>query len=445
MVKTETIGLDKLLVNTENYRFDPVTGQKEAIDKMVDSQGDKLYALARHILEHGLNPNDKIQTVISGHDPHRYNVLEGNRRVVAMKLVDNPELIDSPKHASLKKKFKSLRRESGKSPEEIECTTYEDPVEADVWIKLKHGGQGNGVGTVEWSPQQIQRFEERVEGKSSITLQAIRLLSKSPNVPEEIKAGLGTLKVTNLDRLLSDPDVRAFLGIDINAGVLQSDVDKDEVLKGLTHVVRDLLDPGFKVKRIYTKEDRMDYINTFPNRMRPDKGKTQKPWLFTDVAGRGSATQRGRRRHLDPKDRKHLIPRSCLLNIDNPKINVIYEELQQRVDLHKCTNAAAVLFRVFVELSLDCYIEKHHPGNATANSKLIAKVNEVSTHMEKNGFAEKHAFKGIRSAAQETNDLLGIDTWHAYLHNPRFSPKVQNLNVTWDNIQLFMEKLWENV
>ena len=38
-----TIKLTSLFVNTENYRFEPLSSQKEAIDKMIEDQGDKLY------------------------------------------------------------------------------------------------------------------------------------------------------------------------------------------------------------------------------------------------------------------------------------------------------------------------------------------------------------------------------------------------------------------
>ena len=228
MARTESIRFADLLVNTENYRFDPVTGQKEAIDRMVENQGEKLCALAEHIVKNGLNPNDRIQAIVSSHDPSKFNVVEGNRRVIAMKLVENPDLIDNQRHASLKKKFKSLQAESRRLPNEIECTVYDDPAEADIWIKIKHVGESSGTGTVGWNAQQVDRFEERVEGKSSITLQTINLLKRSPDVPEEIKGKLSSLKSSNLYRLISDPDVRSFLGIDINNGVLQSDIDEKE-------------------------------------------------------------------------------------------------------------------------------------------------------------------------------------------------------------------------
>src|SRR5437879_6010052 len=135
MATTKKVKINDLLVNTENYRFEPVSSQKEAIDKMVDDQGEKLYNLAEHILKNGFNPNDKVQAVVSNHDLSKFNVLEGNRRTVTVKLLLTPELIDNTKHSSLKKKFKKLHEENKRHLiKEIECTIYENPAEADIWI-----------------------------------------------------------------------------------------------------------------------------------------------------------------------------------------------------------------------------------------------------------------------------------------------------------------------
>jgi hypothetical protein len=187
MATTKKIKLTDLQVNTENYRFEPVSSQKEAIDKMVDDQGEKLFHLAEHIVINGLNPNDRIQAVVSSHDSAKFNIVEGNRRIVTLKLLNNPDLIDHSKHTSLKKKFRKLHDDNGSALiNAIECTVYDNPTEADKWIKLKHAGQLDGIGTVTWTAQQVDRFEEKVEGKSSIALQTIKLLEKSKDVSVDI-------------------------------------------------------------------------------------------------------------------------------------------------------------------------------------------------------------------------------------------------------------------
>ncbi|GHV55444.1 hypothetical protein AGMMS49579_18330 [Spirochaetia bacterium] len=443
-MEIKVIKLVDLLINTENYRFEPVSSQKEAIDLMIEDQNEKLYKLAEDIIIHGLNPNDAIQVSPSRHEKNKYNILEGNRRVVSLKLLNNPDLIENSKYRTLKNRFKKLIEiNKNRILKEVNCIIYDDPTEADKWIKLKHTGQSDGIGTVDWDAKQIQRFDEKVEGKSSASLQVIKILEKSNLVPETVKNKIANLKITNLDRLISDPNVRDFLGIEIEKGIVQSDVDESEVIKGLTQVAMDLLRPDFRVKEIYTKEDRKDYINQFPKQSMPKLSqKAEKTWVFTSSSSRATSKQKPKQ-SSNPLDRKHLIPKKCILQINNPRVNAIYSELQKIDIIH--ANAVAVLLRVFVELSLDCFIETNKLTNVNIDSKLIKKVLEVASYLENNKLADKHICKGIKSAVNNPNDLFGTDTLNAYVHNAKFSPISNNLIITWDNIQVFIEKVWENI
>ena len=448
MITTATIKLDNLLVNTENFRYETLNDQKEAINRMLEEQRTKLVNLAQHILKHGLNPNDKIQVSPSSHEESKYIVLEGNRRVVTLKFLQNPDLIDDPSFLTIKKRFQTLKKDyASQLIDELECIVYDNPEEAHEWVGLKHGGQKDGIGTVAWNAQQGQRFEEKVEGKSSIALQAMNFLEKSNSIPTDLKSKLPQLPITNLDRLLSDPDVRSFLGIEINNGILQSEIDEKEIGKGLAQLAKHLLDPAFNVGKIYTKGDRGDYLKKFPIESQPNlSNKSNKPWLLTD--GTKTAPPTKKTKPTSSKERKHLIPKSCILEIDNPKVDAIYRELQ-KLDVNKFKNAVAVTFRVFIELSLDCYMEANglekKPASRKGFKPLKEKVSDVTNHLINIKAADKNICKGIRTAVSDKNDLLGIDTWHAYVHNPYYSPTPQNLIITWDNVQKFAEILWSNV
>jgi hypothetical protein len=449
MAKTKTIKLADLLVNTENYRYETLASQKEAIDKMIYDQGDYLYNLAEHIIAHGLNPNDHIQVIASHHDPKKYIVLEGNRRIVSIKLLKQPELIDIPNFSSLKKKFSTLHeQESGKLSRinEVKCTVYNDSKEADIWIGIKHGYGKNGIATETWGPLQKHRFGEKTEGKTSTTIQIIKKLKSSNDVPDEIKNNIETINTSNLDRLINDPEVREFLGIELNNGVLQSSIAESEVIKGLTKIVKDILAPNFRVKRIYSKQDRKDYIQSFSKANIPNpNNKAAQPWQFNDGAPSPKTTPKPK---PNPKDRKHLIPKSCAISISKPKVNSIYHELQS-LDITRFTNAGAVLFRVFVELSMDSYIEEHRLSTTLSAAKsgmnLQQKINIVADNLSNKKLVDVAICKGIKSAIKDANDVLGIDTWHAYVHNNKFSPKPSNLVITWDGMQDFMTTLWSGI
>lgn len=101
---------------------------------------------------------------------------------------------------------------------------------------------------------------------------------------------------------------------------------------------------------------------------------------------------------------------------------------------------------------MDCYIETNKIATTKDGKKTIdkyspfkTKIIEVANHLEVNKFADEHLCKGIRSAANNKDDLLGIDTLHAYVHNAKFSAIPKNMIITWDNIQPFIEKVWANI
>jgi len=443
MVTVKTLKLTNLQINTDNYRFDKVSSQKEAIDQMVNDQGTKLFNLAQHIIENGLNPNDKIQVTPLEENATNYNVLEGNRRITSLKLLNNPDLIEHDD--SLKTKFKKLNNENKSNIlEEVECTVYENPLDAEVWIGIKHGSGTTGIETIKWTPLQKLKYEERIGKKAKITLQVITKLETSTEVPEDIKSNLVNLDITNLDRLISDPDVRKFLGIEINNGIVESEIEEKEVIKGLIQITKDLLEEKINVNNIRNKDNRKQYIKDFPEESKPQVNKkASSPWQFNGVTASKIVTKKIRRKP-NPKNRKKLIPKTCVLKIKNPKVNSIYYELQD-LNLDKFTNAIAISLRIFVELSLDLYIQHNKLTNVTIDSGLQHKVNEVSIHIEKNNPADKQICKGIRVETQNEDGLLGIKTLHAYIHNFTFLPSKTELITTWDRIEAFIVKIWENI
>ena len=137
---------------------------------MLTKLGDKIYYIAIHILENGLSPKP-FYVMPSKKSNKKFLVKEGNRRTTALKLMANPKLIDSKKHASLKNRFFKLHERFMETPiRKIMCYIYDDVEEADKWVRLEHTGEQNGVGIVEWKPEQVQRFDIK-HGKNKLLLQ----------------------------------------------------------------------------------------------------------------------------------------------------------------------------------------------------------------------------------------------------------------------------------
>lgn len=444
---SQNIKLSILLLNIENPRFEMGNNQRDVIQKMIEDQGEKLYQLARHIVEHGLNPSELAIVAPSEREDGRYEVLEGNRRITALKILSAPSLIDD-KYKNLSKKVKKLSAIFKKSPiKEVPCVIFDDPKDAYKWIKLKHTGQNGGIGTVEWDTQQQGRFDAKIEGKApSAAIQVIDYLHKSPHFDKALKGKLKDVPATSLGRLTGDPEFREFLGLSVKDGMIQGNLAESEIVKGLTKVVKDLLNPEFTVNDIYYKEDRKRYIEGFSKNEVPDKKKASHPWELSTPNVVGTDTNNPKKKKSMPlsTDRKALIPREFIVKIKEKRVNKIYNELKN-LKVDEFENAVSVLFRVLLELSIDAFIHEKRIAKVNINTELRKKVEEVANYLESNNVMTKQELKPVRTAASNPNSILSVNTFNAYVHNRHFFPSQKDLKITWDNIQLFAEKVLESI
>ena len=85
--------IDQLLLNSENPRNESAANQRDALQKILDDQEEKLFVLAEDIVEAGLSPMDRMLVLREKKDSERFIVLEGNRRIAALKILSNPSVL----------------------------------------------------------------------------------------------------------------------------------------------------------------------------------------------------------------------------------------------------------------------------------------------------------------------------------------------------------------
>ena len=327
MPDIKKISIANLAVNIENPRYEMVGNQQEAIVLMLKNQKRKILNLAADIVANGLNLSEL--PIVAPHEREKsaFNVLEGNRRVVTLKLLHNPDIVKE--HKQFHKKFKEFSHKFRAIPiNEVDCVVFDKAENANRWIQLRHTGENDGVGIVKWDAQQTARFDERMSGRSPIALQAIDFMRKAKDFPGDLRTKLKDIPSTNLDRLLKDKAVQELLGINIVDGRLQTRIPEKEVTKGLAKVAKDLVSGTIKVKDIYTKSDRESYIESFKQDEIPQKDhKTKAPWELASrkVSVGDSKVHKKALSH----ERSALIPRDCVYNITDTRINKIYMELKR--------------------------------------------------------------------------------------------------------------------
>lgn len=439
------LNLDELHLDLLNPRFDGLANQRDALEKIVRSQGSKLVNLAEDIVANGLSPAHRLLVAkVPGRGNKGYTVLDGNRRLAALRVLSNPTVLDGMSSVGdlTAQKLRKLAKDFDVSEvEPLDAYVCKNEAEARHWIEAIHTGENDGRGVVGWDGIATARY--RGKNTSLKVLDFVRAAGKF--TPEE-EAALERFPITNLDRLLATPDVRELLGLTQEGGDLLSDLPQAELLRALKKVVSDLASGEVTVGKLKGKEDRIEYVRSLGSHL-PDLSKrtgTPEPLdrLATSAQAKAhtSATAAAKSRSL--LDRKALIPGNSQtpLNINDQKLQQMCKELR-KLPLESYPISVAASFRVFLELSLDHYgLEKKLPG-FHADLALKRKLELVADGLQSAG-ASKRDLQAFRALASNPHSALSIDRLHGVIHSRYALPTASELRSGWAEVQVAFTKIW---
>lgn len=450
MTELVNIALVDLIVDVRNARLrKEQSSEQSALLALANQQGQRIVSLAADIVEHGLDPTNLPAVIPTNDRQKRYFVIEGNRRVAALKALETPSLISPALNAASRKRLNNLAKKFSQNPiSTINCVLFEsEGEELDHWVRLRHTGQNGGVGLVEWGAEEKDRYTAR-HGHRSPEGQIIDFVEKHGGLSDKAKQSEKGI-ITSLKRLVNTPEVREMLGITISDGQVSKLYPTSEVAKSLTRVIEDLKTERIKVGDIYYAKNRIEYINSLADDDLPDfSTQFDSPSLLEDVensATKISGTKSTRKRKRKGKsERTALVPSDCQLDISPPRINAIYNELS-KLSTEQYPNACSVALRVFIELSVHHYLDQNNlmTDKEQRSTPLAKRLKEAADDLEKKGDISSQLKDAVyRVANNEFVLAASTVTFNMYVHNAYVYPKPTELRTAWDELQPFMEKLW---
>lgn len=496
----DRINVNNLLLDLDNSRFpDQPENQRQAIEFMLKQQGDKLFKLAKDIIEFGVDPSERL--VVVKDESENYVVVEGNRRVTTLKLLQNIDIVDEDKTT---RKIKGLLASNPDIPQAVECVIYQQDDEGyEHWVNLKHTGENDGVGRVHWKGQEVDRHRAK-HGETSFGNQLITFITKESNIKSSIKSNTNKLKITNITRLLGDPAVRERLSLHMVTGSLFCKCPKEQFVERITKLLDEMLETDdngkiqFTVNRIKKKDDRKDFMNQL-GIVTPEQ-VLLRSWKLTDPASYPSKAD-GSRKNIDAKpsgteskdlssslegkpkgetdpqtatdketengkpnegadkpkpsngkgsklapnpNRNMLIPASCKLTIsDNKKCSGLFRELKSKLTFDDHRFSISVLIRVFLEMSVSHYMEKHqiqlqNPKKTGLHDKVVAVTDGLLGNKKITG-QEATSLK-----ANSNNYFKASGAGQQYVHNLHMMPDKVSINTMWDNLEPLFKGIWQD-
>jgi hypothetical protein len=231
----DPIDVDRIFLYEENPRHEPIESEPEIIEHLC--KDEQVYNLARSISEAGPNPLELlglVQIPGSGAAATKkvYQAWEGNRRVCAIKLLNDPDL--APPH--LRKDFARLASESDHVPiKKINSVVFDDHDDLRYWMGIIHNGAQAGVGRLDWDAQQKARHFG--SSRNRVALAVLDTAEQMGLIAKEERDG----KLTTAQRFLNRPVVREALGIDTsNPDDVTYNRPLEDFQKQLTIFINDL-------------------------------------------------------------------------------------------------------------------------------------------------------------------------------------------------------------
>lgn len=457
--KNDKVPIKDLVLWDENARFPDKyfsESQKELIHYFLSKKDFKIKELAKSVVNDFDLP--QVEKVIVYDTGDELKVLEGNRRLTVYKLLIDPILAGNDKLVSF---FEGLKEKISISEDTlIECLITKNKEQGLRYIDRKHA---KGNNEVNWGDTERAHYNKRrgKAKKDELFKIALAKIIRELSIPESLQEKvLGAGYVTTFYRIINSSPAWKIFGFKLNKkDELESLVpDFKEKLKVI--ILNVLNKTDFDGNKIDSRSmNKNDEIESYLKSIKKDQFKLVEkeidekvtPDLFGTPTVNVPTKKVTKKSNPKSTSRKHLIPKTCILQIRETKINNVYLELRDDLLLddsnNAVPNAVGVLFRVFLEISLDHFLEKEGL-TVGQNDKISKKIPKVTAILKASNYANDRQLKSISKVGSTTNsstnsDLLSIENFHQYVHSYKEQPTSSDLKLKWDNLQEFFEILWE--
>jgi len=253
------------------------------------------------------------------------------------------------------------------------------------------------------------------------------------------------------------------LGLNLNSdGEICFRTEPSEAIKPISKVIRDFGSGKRNVRDVINKKEREKYKNAFKDKDVPDRSKVlAKPVPVVEAETLLSAKARkGRistKHYGDPRDRKYIVIPGTSLPIDPKRFNRarrVFEELKRMEIRDKqgkphFPNAGILLLRLFIEMSVDLYINqcnlKHPSPTGWKDIKLTRRTKAVLDDLQAKGKLDLLQIKVINKALSDVNKVSNPNSLNDLAHNPNQIPYPHDLYDVWDTYTKFLFALWQNI
>jgi hypothetical protein len=391
LAKIQPILVERIFLDLSNPRHEPYKTEAEVIEYLC--REEQVYSLARDIAKIGINPLEIFAVIPLDKKSARtqsFVVAEGNRRMCALKLLNDPDLAP----AKYRKDFTKLSEESVKIPE-VPGIVFEDEAELNLWLERLHGGVQGGVGRKPWSPEQKTRHIG--DRKNVLAQSVLDYAEKKGFISSKQRKG----KLTTAQRYLGNAFLRDALGLDSS--------NLDDVARDRPEQDFDILLSKFSNDLVSGKvnsRSNKDEIKTYSRELTANKNISGKRVAPESLMPSPTASKRKRKTPKKPVRPKHVTYEQeisdKLKSIPSYKLETIYYSICD-ISLEDHTPLISVGVWSFFE----CLTARCGRNSTTSFPDFLSKqkLNQL-------GFSAREQVSSIRDAVQRISSYGNVTKHH---------------------------------
>lgn len=464
------LSVNSIQLDPRNPRIPPASealDQHSLIAELVAH--DKVYELSQNIAQNGYYP---VESLIVVREDGQIIVIEGNRRLAALKLLIAPEAAPEaqiPKFRALSNRIdrKTINKVKVVIAPNRQVTapivmSRHTNIQIERWDTIMQASFYSGLLRNGITVDDLSREYNvaRLDIIQSLRLYKMYQIACSLDLPDEVAQIVHNpreFKATNLQRFYERPVSQKFLGITLSNEVadISGIISENEFKKGYRKIVTDIATGGVDSRALNKTEQVKKYISSFTPEETPDlskKGSFTSDTLLKGGKGeKVSATIRGKAIRRPKRKPTGLISKDISCEVNNQRINDTFNELRT-IPVAKYPNATAVLFRSLFEMALSHYLhvcgdlyiiideekQRFEKDNKILRRDWHPSLKRMLIHLTSpkcNIIQNPNMKRAIEKFARRKDEFLSHDDLNYFVHNQYYAPNEVVLRGFWSQLE----------
>ncbi len=465
----KSISTTKLRLDDRNPRLSHMqqnVTQNELINEMIDNY--KVYELARSIAEDGFFPDKNLIAII---EKNGHIVLEGNRRLAALKTLLTPDIVTGRSKSKFKRlntiidenyilKIKVIIAPSRESANPI---VFKEHTERTVmpWSRIMQAEFYKRQLKNEISLDELASKYNKTKPEITSFLKLMNMYDIACNLEysdDNIKLKLFDKQRFNasvLERIYDSQIMRDSLKFDFDSsGYIRGTTKKEDFKKAYTRIIEDIVEEKINTRTLNKKEDFEKYAEQIIEFAPTTSGKFNHKDLIKDTGApiKISITKKSKTKR-SVQQTSGIIPRGIPFTLEGAtNLKYFYDELK-KLSVKSYPNSVATTLRAFLEKSIRMFLKKKNIRKLTIienGEKLEKKLEELflgdiidCVTKREMSILEDNTKKILRQF-KSASDKASLNALNSIMHNEEYSLREDELRRIWSKLEcVFREILLE--